>query len=114
MKPQGGTLTVSLRDRRNLDGRRGSWLELSVADTGSGIPEEIRDKIFEPFVTTKGALGGSQTPGTGLGLSVSYGIVQEHGGTITVDSILGRGTTMTVRLPVITADVEREIAIGQY
>jgi signal transduction histidine kinase len=114
MKPQGGTLTVSLRERRSLDSRRGNWLELSVADTGSGIPEEIRDKIFEPFVTTKGALGGSQTPGTGLGLSVSYGIVQEHGGTIEVDSVLGRGTTMTVRLPVITSDVEREIAIGQY
>jgi signal transduction histidine kinase len=114
MKPQGGTLTVSLRERRNLDGRRGNWLELSVADTGSGIPEEIRDKIFEPFITTKGALGGSQTPGTGLGLSVSYGIVQEHGGTIAVDSAIGRGTTMTVRLPIISADVEREIAIGQY
>ena len=107
MKPLGGTLTVSLCERRG-------WLELSVSDTGSGIPEEIRDKIFEPFVTTKGALGGSQTPGTGLGLSVSYGIVQEHGGTIAVVSAIGRGTTMTVRLPIVSADVEREIAIGQY
>jgi signal transduction histidine kinase len=106
MKPQGGTLTIGLRERRG-------WLELSVSDTGSGIAEEIRDKIFEPFVTTKGALGGSQTPGTGLGLSVSYGIVQEHGGTITVESALGRGTTMTVRLPVVL-DIEREIAVGQY
>ena len=114
MKPRGGTLTVRLRERWNADGHRGDWLELSVADTGSGIPEEIRDKIFEPFVTTKGALGGSQTPGTGLGLSVSYGIVQEHGGTITVDSAIGRGTTMTVRLPIVGADVEREIAIAQY
>ncbi len=107
MKPLGGTLTIGLRERHD-------WLELSVSDTGSGIPEEIRDKIFEPFVTTKGALGGSQTPGTGLGLSVSYGIVQEHGGTIAVVSAIGRGTTMTVRLPIITADVEREIAVGQY
>jgi signal transduction histidine kinase len=106
MKPQGGTLTIGLRERRG-------WLELSVSDTGSGIPEEIRDKIFEPFVTTKGALGGSQTPGTGLGLSVSYGIVQEHGGTITVESTLGRGTTMTVRLPVVLG-VEREVAVGEY
>jgi two-component system, NtrC family, sensor kinase len=106
MKPQGGTLTIGLRERRG-------WLELSVSDTGSGIPEEIRDKIFEPFVTTKGALGGSQTPGTGLGLSVSYGIVQEHGGTISVESTVGRGTTMIVRLPIIL-DVEREIAVGQY
>jgi signal transduction histidine kinase len=107
MKPRGGTLTIGLCERRG-------WLELSVNDTGSGIPEEIRDKIFEPFVTTKGALGGSETPGTGLGLSVSYGIVQEHGGTIVVESVIGRGTTMTVRLPIVSADVEREIAIGQY
>jgi len=107
MKPLGGTLTIGLCERRG-------WLELSVSDTGSGIPEEIRDKIFEPFVTTKGALGGSQTPGTGLGLSVSYGIVQEHGGTIAVASAIGRGTTMTVRLPIVGADVEREIAVGQY
>jgi signal transduction histidine kinase len=107
MKPQGGTLTIGLRERRG-------WLELSVADTGSGIPEEIRDKIFEPFVTTKGALGGSQTPGTGLGLSVSYGIVQEHGGTIEVASADGRGTTMIVRLPIVNEQVEHEIAVGQY
>ncbi|HEX9372785.1 MAG TPA: ATP-binding protein [Roseiflexaceae bacterium] len=107
MKPHGGTLTIGLRERRGM-------IELSVADTGSGIPAELRDKIFEPFVTTKGALGGSQTPGTGLGLSVSYGIVQEHGGTIEVDSAPGRGTTMTVRLPIVHSRVEREVAVGQY
>lgn len=106
MRPAGGTLTISLRERFDR-------IELSVGDTGSGIPAELRDKIFEPFVTTKGALGGSQTPGTGLGLSVSYGIVQEHGGTIEVESALGRGTTMTVRLPIITAETfERELAVG--
>src|SRR5205823_1926887 len=102
----GGTLTVSLRERYGM-------IELSVADTGSGISEELRDKIFEPFVTTKGALGGSQTPGTGLGLSVSYGIVQEHGGAILVESEVGRGTTMTVRLPIIAEDVEHAAALGQ-
>ncbi|KPV49878.1 histidine kinase, partial [Kouleothrix aurantiaca] len=106
MKPGGGTLTVRLRERRDL-------IELSVSDTGSGIEEEIRDKIFEPFMTTKGALGGSQTPGTGLGLSVSYGIVQDHGGTIDVASAPGQGTTMTVRLPVVIAEnFERELAVG--
>lgn len=106
MKPGGGTLTVGLREHQAM-------IELSVRDTGSGIPAELRDKIFEPFVTTKGALGGSQTPGTGLGLSVSYGIVQEHGGLIEVDSTPGQGTTMTVRLPVVTAEIfERELAVG--
>ncbi len=107
MKPDGGTLTVILREQHGQ-------LELSISDTGSGIPDEIRDTIFEPFVTTKGALGGSQTPGTGLGLSVSYGIVQEHGGTIDVESAPGRGTTMTVRLPIIAEEVEREMAVGQH
>jgi signal transduction histidine kinase len=107
MKPRGGTLTIGLRERDD-------WLELSVTDTGAGIPAEIRDKIFEPFVTTKGALGGSQTPGTGLGLSVSYGIVQEHGGTIAVSSAVGQGTTMTVRLPVVTEQMEQEMAVGQH
>jgi signal transduction histidine kinase len=105
MKPDGGTLTVGLHERRGV-------IEISVADTGSGIPEELRDQIFEPFVTTKGALGGSQTPGTGLGLSVSYGIVRDHGGEIIVASQIGRGTTMTVRLPVVVDDVEQAVEIG--
>jgi signal transduction histidine kinase len=95
MKPNGGTLTIRLRERNGM-------IEFSVSDTGCGIASNIRDKVFEPFVTTKGALGGSQTPGTGLGLSVSYGIVQEHNGTIQVESEINRGTTMTVHLPIIT------------
>lgn len=109
MKPQGGRLTIILGERRGA-------IELSVRDTGSGIPENIRDKIFEPFMTTKGALGGSQTPGTGLGLSVSYGIVREHGGTITVASEVGKGTTMTVRLPLVFEEAvteEQALAVGQ-
>jgi two-component system, NtrC family, sensor kinase len=95
MRPDGGTLTVSLRERRGA-------IELSVSDTGCGIPDSIRDRLFEPFVTTKGVDGG-QT-GTGLGLSVSYGIIKDHGGEIVVDSAPGRGTTMTVRLPVVPAE----------
>jgi signal transduction histidine kinase len=101
MKPCGGTLTITLRDRQNQ-------IELSVSDTGCGIPPEMVDKIVEPFVTTKGALGGSQTPGTGLGLSVSYGIIKEHGGTISVTSEVGRGTTMTVLIPVTTTTSREE------
>jgi signal transduction histidine kinase len=93
MKQHGGTLTLGVRERQ---GR----IEISVSDTGCGIPPELIDKIFEPFVTTKGALGGSQTPGTGLGLSVSYGIIKEHGGSISVESEVDRGTTMTVHLPI--------------
>jgi CheY-like chemotaxis protein len=111
MKPAGGTLTVSLDgDERQI--------VLRVSDTGHGIPDHIRDKIFEPFFTTKGALGGSATPGTGLGLSVSYGIVQSHGGSFVVASETGKGTTMTITLPVIEtpeaaaalAEAEREPA----
>lgn len=104
MQPAGGTLTIGLRERAGV-------LELSVRDTGCGIAESIRDTIFEPFVTTKGAPGEHPIPGTGLGLSVSYGIVQDHGGTIGVESAPGRGTTMTVRLPLMTAELlEREMA----
>lgn len=89
----GGTITVSLRIHD-------AWIELSVRDTGAGIPEHVRDRIFEPFVTTKGALGTSSTPGTGLGLSVSYGIVKDHGGDILFETETGVGTTMIVRLPI--------------
>ncbi|HJV26371.1 MAG TPA: histidine kinase [Aromatoleum sp.] len=82
-----GTITV----RTGCDGNE-VWA--AVADDGSGIPPEILPKIFDPFFTTK-PVGA----GTGLGLSVSYGIVQKHGGRIDVDSRPGQGTTFTVRLP---------------
>lgn len=94
MKPDGGKLTVTLDSTE-------TQIILAVSDTGHGIPDHLRDKIFEPFVTTKGALGGSATPGTGLGLSVSYGIVKSHGGLFDVESSPGQGTTMTIRLPII-------------
>ncbi len=67
---------------------------VAVSDTGAGIPRENLSKIFDPFFTTK-PVG----EGTGLGLSITFGIVQRHGGTITVDSEIGKGTTFTVRLP---------------
>jgi two-component system, NtrC family, sensor kinase len=90
--PPGGAVTITTRDSED-------WVDLIVADTGSGIAETIRDRIFEPFVTTKGALGGSAIAGTGLGLSVSYGIVQAHNGRLLVESTIGAGSSFTIRLP---------------
>jgi PAS domain S-box-containing protein len=82
------TLTVATRDL-------GEAVEILVRDNGTGIPAEIRDKLFQPFFTTK-----PTGEGTGLGLSISYDIVtQQHGGTITVDSRVGEFTEFTIRLP---------------
>jgi signal transduction histidine kinase len=75
-------------------------VEIAVRDNGTGIPPEIRDKLFQPFVTTK-----PTGEGTGLGLSISYDIVtQQHGGTIAVKSRLGEFTEFTVRLPLRRAE----------
>jgi len=82
------TLTVATRDF-------GEAVEVRVRDNGTGIPPEIRDKLFQPFFTTK-----PTGEGTGLGLSISYDIVtQQHGGTITIDSEPGVFTEFTIRLP---------------
>ncbi len=88
--PAGGKVTVVTR----IDG---AHVLASVSDTGSGISLEVRSKIFDPFFTTK-----ADGKGTGLGLSIVQGIAENHGGTITVDSIVGAGTTFTLRLPVVT------------
>ena len=73
----------------------GDAVEICTRDNGVGIPPEIKDKLFQPFFTTK-----PTGEGTGLGLSISYDIVtQEHGGTIEVDSKVGDFTEFTVRLP---------------
>ncbi len=71
---------------------------VSFADTGCGIPDEVRNRIFDPFFTTKDV-----GKGTGLGLSISYDIVKNHQGDITVDSERGKGTTFTIRIPVVEA-----------
>ena len=81
------------------DLKEGSYLKITVRDTGVGIDPAVKDKIFDPFFTTK-ELG----EGTGLGLSVVYGIVKDHGGTISVESEVGNGTTFTVHLPLIVMD----------
>ena len=69
-------------------------VEIKITDNGTGIPEKIIDKIFQPFFTTK--LPGE---GTGLGLSLSYDIVKAHGGDLEVKSQLGEGTVFTISLP---------------
>jgi two-component system NtrC family sensor kinase len=86
--PSGGTLTLT---SHVFSGSR--EVDIGVADTGAGIPPEILSRIFDPFFTTK-------EMGTGLGLSVVYGIVEKHGGTMRVTSVAGQGTTMTIRLPI--------------
>ncbi len=88
--PRGGQVTVELE--RTAEPR--ASINVHVRDTGCGIPVEHRKRLFEPFFTTK-PVG----EGTGLGLSVAYGIVSEHGGWITVDSEVGRGSVFTIHLP---------------
>jgi signal transduction histidine kinase len=89
----GGRVVLQTGMHQGDDGR--TMVSVSVSDTGHGIPPEHRGRIFEPFYTTK-----SEGRGTGLGLSVSLGIVQMHGGSIEVDSKVGHGTTMRVTVPV--------------
>lgn len=98
----GGRLTVGIKAAKP-DGRR-PWVEVSFTDTGSGIPPEKLEMVFNPFFTSKEA-----GKGTGLGLSVSQRIVEEHGGSIEVESQIGAGSTFTVKLPTanITAGIKR-------
>lgn len=90
--PTGGELQLQTREAVR-DGR--AWVAASVRDNGQGIPAEHRERVFEPFFTTKSDQGG-----TGLGLSVTYGIVTDHGGRIEVESQPGQGSTFTVWLPI--------------
>jgi len=97
--PEGGRLTLETANREldganHGDGEAGSYVMVAVADTGHGIPAEIRGRVFEPFFTTKGV-----GRGTGLGLSMVYGFAKQTGGTVAIESEEGRGTVMRLFLP---------------
>jgi PAS domain S-box-containing protein len=98
--PDGGRLSISCT-------REAARLRLRFADTGTGMPDDVRQKIFDPFFTTKGAQG------TGLGLSVSYSIIERHEGLISVASEIGGGTVFTLDLPAASALPVPHEAIAQ-
>jgi PAS domain S-box-containing protein len=85
----------------NVATLNGDFVSVRVSDTGSGIAQENIQKIYDPFFTTKTAPAEGQNRGTGLGLSVTYGIIQEHAGNIRVESRPGEGTTFTLDFPLI-------------
>ena len=92
--PEGGRLTISTRPHEGDKPDSPSWVTLEIRDEGEGMDEATLARIFEPFFTTKPA-----GAGTGLGLSMVYGIVTQHGGTIEVDCQPGRGSAFLIRLP---------------
>ncbi|MBZ5546509.1 MAG: hypothetical protein LAO22_00910 [Acidobacteriia bacterium] len=95
--PAGGRITVSAAKLSLVES-----IEIRVSDTGSGIPAEVLPHVFEPFFTTK--LG----RGTGLGLSISCAYMRSHGGDMRVDSVVGRGTTVTLTLPLRTEELTEQ------
>lgn len=115
--PQGGHVKVKTDvaelhevDAATLDVEPGRYVRMSVSDDGDGIPQHVIARIFEPFFTTK-----SKDHGTGLGLATVYGLAQQHGGCVRVDSEVGRGTRFDVLLPAVRehAQVEDSEPIGR-
>jgi CheY-like chemotaxis protein len=107
MRANGGTLRVTL-ERQTVDSEEapaisgimpGTYVVLTVEDTGEGMPEAILARVFEPFFTTK-----PSGEGTGLGLSVVHGIVHSHGGTVTAESRPGAGSVFRVLLPAVVTE----------
>jgi PAS domain S-box-containing protein len=100
--PQGGKLVVETRNMVfdqehadfHVDLKAGEYVQLSISDTGTGMPPEVRDRVFEPFFTTK-----VKGRGTGLGLAMVYGFVKQSGGHVTVYSEVGHGTTINLYFP---------------
>ena len=108
--PQGGTLRIRTElvaadaAAAPATEKPGPWIAVSVADSGSGMAPDVVDRVFEPFFTTK-----PDRVGTGLGLAVVFSIVRQHGGAITCESQVGRGTTFRLLLPVTS---ERDVPIA--
>jgi signal transduction histidine kinase/ActR/RegA family two-component response regulator len=94
--PEGGQITISTKSQ--TDG----WVELRISDNGVGMTEEVKKRVFDPFFTTKGVTN------SGLGMSVSYGIIKRHGGEILIESELGKGTTFVLHLAVDSGMKELE------
>jgi len=102
--PDGGTLTIAtaivpgagLVPGRGADMQPGQFVRIIVADTGSGMSDEVKQHLFEPFFTTK-----APGKGVGLGLATCFTIVKQYGGSISIDSAPGQGTTVSVYFPCI-------------
>ena len=101
--PDGGQITISVEPAPSRPG----FVLLSVADNGMGMPDEVKERVFDPFFTTKG-----REQGTGLGMAIVHGIIDDHGGSIDLDSAVGRGTTVKILLP-ISRQAERECQPGE-
>jgi CheY-like chemotaxis protein len=97
--PHGGALTI---ETSNVDTDEATWVELRLTDTGVGMTDDERRQLFEPFYTTKDG-------GTGLGLATVYGIVEQSGGMIEVDSAPGMGSSFRIWLPRVEAEADREV-----
>lgn len=95
--PEGGTLAI----RTHAEGDK---VVIILRDSGIGMTDEVRQRCFEPYFSTKGARG------TGMGLAMAYGVVQRHGGSINIESELGKGTTVVIRLPLIPPRSETSLA----
>lgn len=116
MKEQGGQLTISLKSIKlkeelisdQIKLAAGTYIQLSVSDTGHGISAEHLDRIFDPFFTTKG-----QVEGTGLGLSIVHGIVESHKGAIQVSSQENKGTVFFIYLPVVERRAEPDKRLAE-
>ena len=104
--PDGGTITIGARNSAPPPQQRDAadhWLEITIRDQGIGIPEQIIDKIFDPYFTTK-------QQGSGLGLAVCHSIISKHGGVISAASAPGQGTTFTIHLPAVPSPAKEKTA----